>query len=119
MLIAAGDKEGYLGLWAPDDNDALYLSRPHSSNICSIFVNPVKLDQLWSVSYDCTLRYTNIEQKSFVQSYRVESEGYVTDAAHTCVNSSSSVYVSLSTGDVQMIDVRAPSCQWSSEVYDG
>jgi WD40 repeat protein len=118
ILIAAGDKEGHLGLWTPDEKDAVYLYKPHTSNICSMFVNPASPDQLWSVSYDSTIRYTNIEQQSFVQSYRVESDGYVTDAS-VIHDSSDLIYVSLSSGEVQMIDIRAPSFQWSSEAYDG
>lgn len=118
VLIAAGDKEGYLGLWAPDDNDVVSLSKPHRGNICSIFVNPMKSEQLWSASYDCTLKYTNVEHRNFVQQYQVDSEGYVTDATHNYLDYAS-IYVSLSSGDVQMVDIRAPSCQWTSQVHEG
>jgi WD repeat-containing protein 76 len=118
ILIAAGDKEGHLGLWTPDDKNAVYLYKPHLSNICSMFVNPMNPDQLWSVSYDSTIRYTNLEQQSFVQSYSVESDGFVTDAC-ALHESSDLIYVSLSSGEVQMVDIRAPSCQWSSEAFDG
>jgi WD repeat-containing protein 76 len=122
-IIAAGDKEGHVGLWTPDDHDSMvYLYKPHTSNICSIFVNPMNPDQLWSVSYDSTIRYTNIEHRSFVQSYRVESEGYLTDACYVGTKSQHSsdlVYVSSSCGNVQLVDFRAATSQWSSEAYDG
>lgn len=141
-LVIAGDKEGYVGIWTPDliqnnhnesveedgdnssnDKNQVFLYKPHSSNVCSFYVPLSHPDQLWSVSYDSTIRYTDIEQQSFIQSYQIDSDGYVTDAFFVPPANDNDrfneIFVCTSSGDVQMVDIRTSNSQWSSNIYDG
>ncbi|ORY38511.1 WD40-repeat-containing domain protein [Leucosporidium creatinivorum] len=75
-LIFVGDKEGNVGLWDAteaqaadeegegEDKGRCWHWRAHQHSISSLKFAPTDLDTLYTASYDCTLRKTNLETGS-------------------------------------------------------
>ena len=114
VLVAAGDKEGYLGLWdvdSHDGNDGVLMFRPHVSNIAVLncWVNdPYKI---WSVSYDGTVRFMDVQAEQFVLGFQTPEDLdqiYLSDASFS-PNNSNEILIGRSDGKVGHIDIRQSS----------
>ena len=58
-MVAAGDKQGNLGLWNVDDGDAGIVNyRPHTGVINRLQYHPTDSTKLFTTSYDGTVRCT-------------------------------------------------------------
>ena len=73
LIVCAGDKQGYLGIWDVDDtrensNNGVYLFRPHTRPITHLEWNSTG-SSLMSVSYDGSVRMLDVESQSFVESF--------------------------------------------------
>ena len=67
LLVAAGDKKGFLGLWNVDssaENDGVHLFKPHSGAISSLAWDSTG-SSLLSSSYDGTVRLFDINRQTF------------------------------------------------------
>lgn len=112
LLMAAGDKWGRVGLWSPDHHwgdDGVLLFEPHSRPVsCMAFSTS---SDLLSVSYDGTLRCTDVEKAVFEDVYRIEEGLQTFDfLSHDC----STLVVSNWDGDVAVVDRRTPGTSHES-----
>jgi WD repeat-containing protein 76 len=128
-IVFAGDKIGYVGIWdvgSKSAQDGVYLYRPHVSNICTIHCSSHTPSQVWSVSYDGTIRHTDMEKAAFVHSFSTpdDADYYLTDAHFGSSGSTHNlpvgeVYLSRSDGTVQMVDVRTGEVGYEGSVSTG
>ena len=101
LIVAAGDKSGYFGLWDVDAQETtgagviagtgrsllygdkyasttgvggVYKYRPHVGNLARIYSYPISPSRIHTVSYDGTVRMLDTEKASFVEQF-CASEG--------------------------------------------
>jgi hypothetical protein len=78
LIVAAGDKVGNIGLWnvndPNDDDDGVYLFRPHRGAVCCLEWIGRNTSQLLSTSYDGTVRLFNAESQQFTEIFATYSE---------------------------------------------
>ena len=127
LLVAAGDKKGFLGLWNVDstaENDGVYLFKPHSGAVSSLVWDNTG-SSLLSSSYDGTVRLFDINRQTFdavFASYDEQAQykneiGYGTDSGYNSwiqsmeidhrYESSKAFFLSTSEGNVMHIDMRS------------
>ncbi|NP_001090070.1 WD repeat-containing protein 76 [Xenopus laevis] len=78
-IVAAGDKWGQIGLWDLADlsgNDGVYVFEPHSRPISCMSFSPVNSAQLFSLSYDGTVRCGDVCRSVFDEVYRDEQDSF-------------------------------------------
>ncbi|KAG5417915.1 hypothetical protein I9W82_004243 [Candida metapsilosis] len=67
-VIAAGDTDGNLGIWAPDasssEKPAITILRPHGRNISKILTPANELQKLYTASYDGSVRSLDLNKLS-------------------------------------------------------
>ncbi|KAI3404776.2 hypothetical protein KGF56_002406 [Candida oxycetoniae] len=66
-IVAAGDTNGNLGIWAPDSNSedpTISILRPHGRNISKILTPRNQLQKLISASYDGSVRSLDLNKLS-------------------------------------------------------
>lgn len=100
--------------------DGVYLYRPHVGNISCLYIPPHVPEQLWTTSYDGTLRRMDVEQQAFVECYRAPGElGDVSfhDAAFS--NTSGMAYVGCRSGEIVAVDLKSGSAGWTTKAHDG
>ncbi|XP_046898243.1 WD repeat-containing protein 76 isoform X1 [Hypomesus transpacificus] len=112
LLLAAGDKSGHLGLWSPDcdwGGDGVLLFEPHLHPVsCMAFSAS---SDLLSLSYDGTLRSTDVEKAVFDDVYRVRKGLHTFDfLSRDC----STLVVGEWNGDVAIVDRRTPGTSYES-----
>jgi hypothetical protein len=134
LIIGAGDKQGYVGLWDVDattttdhnNNNGVYLFRPHSQPICCLeWTSP---SSLISASYDGTVRCFNAETETFTElfatyddsdTFYIEDLGYDLDQGRSYWTQSVSLdhrnsanrsnpclFLSTSVGTAMHVDLR-------------
>jgi WD40 repeat protein len=131
LIIGAGDKRGYVGLWDVDaatteNNNGVYLFRPHSRPICCLeWTSP---SSLISASYDGTVRCFNAETETFTElfatyddsdTYNIEDLGYGLDQGYkywtqsvsldprnSANRSNPCLFLSTSIGTAMHVDLR-------------
>jgi hypothetical protein len=113
ILCAAGDKEGYVGIWDVDNQqvgkDGVFRYRPHVSNINKLHNYASDPCKLWTSSYDGTIRYLDFEKESFVLGWESPdsmydvfySDVHFSDDEHTC-------FIGRSDGKMSLVDFRVP-----------
>ena len=100
--------------------DGVYLYKPHVGNVSALHISPHAPDQLWSVSYDGTIRRTDMEQQSFVQVYEAPGELdeiSFHDAAFTSIPGAA--YLGCRSGDVVMLDLKSGTAGWTAQAHEG
>jgi len=127
-IIAAGDKDGNVGIWkvAHNDDEDLIQIRPHVST-----VNVLKfVDQtLFSFSYDGTVRKMDMDRQDFQLIYQNNDEEQYGWLQHGCLldetSTNSSMILGMSSGHVLMIDPRTGSSSsnernfiWSHKLHE-
>jgi hypothetical protein len=145
VVVMAGDKNGYLGIWdlnhvpdadtsskaGPAATEGVYTYSPHISNISNIHCHPEDSSIIRTVSYDGTIRCLDLSQGSsepaaFALAFRHPEKDddirhfYYTDAAFHSQNKSVCL-VSRSDGCVSLIDFRASATEYqnSGAVQEG
>jgi hypothetical protein len=96
------------------------LYRPHIGNISSLHITSRAPNQLWSSSYDGTVRRTDIESQAFIEAFRAPgdyNEVSFHDAAFGIT--SDSVYLACNTGEVVMLDTRSGVANCTAKAHDG
>lgn len=142
-LVAAGDKEGYIGLWKQqqqrcstttnDDDDRFVLVRPHTSPVsCLQWIDGGGLlstsydgtVRLWDVAHDNTFRplfcaYPKEEQYRSHVGYGVDtgsSKCWVQYAV--AADNGNNLYLSTSTGRALQIDTRSETVVFHHELSE-
>ncbi|XP_063781551.1 WD repeat-containing protein 76 [Pseudophryne corroboree] len=81
ILVAAGDKWGYVGLWdmkhkSQTSGKGVYLFVPHCKTVSTLLFSPSNPEHLLSLSYDGTVRCTDLNAFMFDEAYRDEEGGF-------------------------------------------
>lgn len=133
LIVGAGDKRGYVGLWDVDaamtdnqNNNGVYLFRPHVQPICCLeWSSP---SSLVSASYDGTVRCFNAETEIFTglfatyddsdtfyiedlgydldQGYRYWTQSVSVDPRNSANRSNPCLFLSTSVGTAFHVDLR-------------
>lgn len=77
-VIAAGDTNGNLGIWAPDassDEPTTTILRPHGKNISKILTPSNELQKLYSASYDGSVRSLDLNKLATTEAVYLSDEG--------------------------------------------
>ncbi|KPP78952.1 WD repeat-containing protein 76-like [Scleropages formosus] len=108
LLMAAGDKFGRVGLWdlgSVCGDSGVFLFEPHSRPVSCMAFSSTQPASLISLSYDGTIRSTNVEKAIFDEVYRSdESLNSFDFLSVDC----STMLVSTWDGDVLTVDRRTP-----------
>lgn len=78
-VIAAGDTNGNLGIWAPDassDKPMTTILRPHGKNISKILTPSNELQKLYSASYDGSVRSLDLNKLTTTETIYLSNDGY-------------------------------------------
>jgi WD40 repeat protein len=132
-LVIAGDKQGHVGFWnADEDNsgliggkarvggeDGVYLYQPHVGNISSLCVLPQAPGQVWSTSYDGTVRRTDIERQAFIESFQAPGEYNDVSFHDADFSLPGAAYLGCNTGDIVMLDTNSGSAGWTARAHEG
>lgn len=127
LIAIAGDKNGHVGIWDVDSfsggSDGVFRYRPHVRNVAKIHVWQESPHNIHSVSYDGTIRSTDIDSASFVSSFTAPEDLYdmIYTDAHFSRENGNAVYIAKSIGEVALVDLRASSTtyQWNNSVQEG
>lgn len=79
LVVCAGDKQGYVGLWNVDDNTEggeVHLFRVHHRPVCCLSWTPSG-DSLLSASYDGSVRWLDVESHTFQQIFATYDDSVV------------------------------------------
>lgn len=128
ILAAAGDKNGYLGIWDADfagsdsDNDGVYTYRPHISNIAKLDFSAVHDHRLYSTSYDGTVRFVDLASDGLVRAFESPEtlrDMYFTDSCFL-PNQPDNLLIAKSDGYVALADLRAGKDRYvfDAQVHD-
>ena len=116
LIVAAGDKQGYLGLWNVNgkgggisSNDGVHLFRPHTRPVNTLHWTNAGAG-LISSSYDGTVRYFDVEHERFDEIFATneETDNFYTQYLELDHRSSTqdAFFLSTSIGSVMHIDRR-------------
>lgn len=112
LLVSAGDKQGYVGMWNVDRNtedavnDGVHLFRFHTRPVNTLEWTP---QGLLSSSYDGTVRYFDIANESFEQIFSSdedEDDFYTQYICRDHRTNDHSFFLSTSIGSVLHVDRR-------------
>ncbi|CAK9442022.1 uncharacterized protein LODBEIA_P58160 [Lodderomyces beijingensis] len=83
-VVAAGDTNGNVGIWAPDFNSkepTISIMRPHGRNISKIITPKSHLEKIYTASYDGSIRSLDLNKltTSEVLSISEEEHGGISD----------------------------------------
>jgi WD40 repeat protein len=74
LIVLAGDKEGYVGLWdvnnrTDETGDRVLNYQPHSTNVTKFHCSESDGSKIYSASYDGTIRCWDTNTHAFVMSF--------------------------------------------------
>nr|XP_056721740.1 WD repeat-containing protein 76 [Euleptes europaea] len=107
-LVAAGDKEGHVGLWNLDCSlgEGVCAFLPHSRPVSCLHFSPVNPAHLLSLSFDGTMRCGDIARTIFDEVYR--NEEYALSSFDFLAGDASTLLVGMWDGRVTILDTRTP-----------
>ncbi|KAL0745368.1 hypothetical protein Bca101_100718 [Brassica carinata] len=109
-LVAAGDKLGNVGFWnldcqgEEDDDDGIYLFRPHTAPVSSLVFQQNSLSKVISSSYDGLIRLMDVEKSVFDLVYSSDDAIF---SLSQRPNDEQSLYFSAGYGMLNVWDLRA------------
>ncbi|CAG8615700.1 6242_t:CDS:1 [Acaulospora morrowiae] len=83
ILVAAGDKVGSLGFWDVKDKIELedgnygprtYMFKAHTKSLLTIKYSPIDSNQLFTCSYDGSIRYLDLNQAKFLEAFAPDDQ---------------------------------------------
>nr|XP_046204344.1 WD repeat-containing protein 76-like isoform X1 [Oncorhynchus gorbuscha] len=114
LLMAAGDKLGGVGLWNLDSDmgdEGVLLFEPHVQPVACMAFSRSHPTDLLTLSYDGTLRSTDVEKAVFDEVYRIKDGLRTFDfLSHDC----STLVTGDWYGDVAIVDRRTPGTSHES-----
>jgi len=120
VLVAAGGKWGNVGLWDVNGtdliNNGVQLFKYHSRPVNCMTFNPHAPSELWSSSYDGTVRCFDLERQMTRVLYGdpEDEDAYVT--YHSQLDASTFLITMGTTGRVGVMDTRVPDTSKPSKV---
>uniref|UniRef100_A0ACB8E515 WD repeat-containing protein 76 n=2 Tax=Sphaerodactylus townsendi TaxID=933632 RepID=A0ACB8E515_9SAUR len=107
-LVAAGDKEGHVGLWNLDcsSGEGAHAFLPHSRPVSCLQFSPVTPAHLLSLSHDGTLRCGDVARTAFDEVYR--NEEFALSSFDFLAGDASTLVVGMWDGRVAVVDKRTP-----------
>lgn len=135
-LVCAGDKYGNVGLWdaggggsaidaSTGGNDGVYLYTLHESNVSALHFSSMEPQRLWSVSYDGSVRCSDVEHGHFVLRHASAEFEYSSAAFQSSSRgvglggAVDNIFLGTISGDVCCVDARSGSTEWTSRVSGG
>lgn len=124
IVVAAGDKEGNIGLWNMDDstgeNDGVVGYTPHTATVNQLQFHPARPSKLYTTSYDGTVRCLDVEKGCFDFVYGVQSsrDSWLQCSTLGAGNAAEVLYLGDSDGDASAIDLRTQKPIWEVELHD-
>ena len=124
LIVLAGDKEGYVGLWdvnnrTDETGDRVLKHQPHSTNVTRFHCSESDGSKIYSASYDGTIRCWDTNTHAFVMSFDASDKTdtcYTSDCFFASHHHGSDVaaFMGKSDGNIAFADFRAsPTCyQW-------
>jgi WD40 repeat protein len=112
LIVAAGDTTGNLGIFDVNNkesgNGGVFKFKPHVSNISKLHSWSTEPSKLYSVSYDGTIRFLDLNKEAFVLGFEAP-EGLFdlsfNDASFS--NDGHSIFVGRTDGKVGLVDLRS------------
>ncbi|KAM4675404.1 WD repeat-containing protein 76 [Discoglossus pictus] len=117
-LVAAGDKWGQVGLWDLDlksPDDGVFMFWPHSRPVCCMQFSPSNSAQLFSLSYDGTVRCGDVSCSVFDEVYRDEESSF----SSFDFLSASVLLVSDWDAHISLVDQRTPGTSYELQASLG
>ncbi|KAL8197343.1 UNVERIFIED_CONTAM: hypothetical protein K2H54_020745 [Gekko kuhli] len=107
-LVAAGDKEGHVGLWNLDCplEDSVHAFSPHCRAVGCLHFSPMNPAHLLSLSFDGTVRCGDVTQAVFDEVYR--NEEYALSSFDFLSSDASTLVVGMWETGVAVVDRRTP-----------
>lgn len=113
VVVASGDKQGKISLWASDadtteDSSCVVTHRAHKSLVTHVFFNPADDSKLISASVDGSVRQLDVDATAFTQLYTGKSSISSFAMGHSVF------LISREDGSIVSLDHRAPKSNHSS-----
>lgn len=107
LVLLAGDKFGYLGLWDVDceslEGDGVHIYRPHDSPISGISIAPFHATRFVTCSYDGVVRQFDVDNAQFDVLYSTDD---LLSAISFIPGNAHCAFVAQADGDLTMLDTR-------------
>lgn len=108
LFLAAGDKEGHIGLWDVDkdddgEDDGVLHFQPHRQFVCGLAWRDHG-NSLYTASYDGSLRHLDVRRGVFELAHYSDENEY---SAFDCCAAGHTAYLCDNRGDLRTVDLRA------------
>ncbi|CAG0902449.1 unnamed protein product [Darwinula stevensoni] len=107
VLIAAGDRDGYVGIWdilsSRGASEGVHLFRPHQRPINCLSFRPYFTHHLLTTSYEGSVRSADLQNLVFEEVYRDPDDLWIT--YHT-FQSPHTILIGRGDGSVTLVDLR-------------
>ncbi|KAF9151397.1 hypothetical protein BG015_006730 [Linnemannia schmuckeri] len=120
VLVCGGDVDGNLGFWDLDESQAddyepdeeeepnVYNYKAHSRTLSSMQYSPTEPNKLFSTSYDGSVRYLDLVQQKFLESYVVAPDASDHLGSVSITSSGQQLWFADVDGGVTLKDIRTP-----------
>lgn len=120
ILVCGGDVDGNLGFWDLDESQAddyepepeeepnIYNYQAHSRTLSSMQYSPTEPNKLFSTSYDGSVRYLDLVQQKFLESYVVAPDASDHLGSISITSSGQQLWFADVDGGVTLKDIRTP-----------
>lgn len=120
ILVCGGDVDGNLGFWDLDESQAddyepepeeepnIYNYKAHSRTLSSMQYSPTEPNKLFSTSYDGSVRYLDLVQQKFLESYVVAPDASDHLGSVSITSSGQQLWFADVDGGVTLKDIRTP-----------
>ncbi|KAF9126672.1 hypothetical protein BGW39_006450 [Mortierella sp. 14UC] len=120
ILVCGGDVNGNLGFWDLDESQAddyepepeeepnIYNYKAHSRTLSSMQYSPTEPNKLFTTSYDGSIRYLDLVQQKFIESYVVSPDASDHLGSVSIDSTGQQLWFADVDGGVTLKDVRTP-----------
>ncbi|KAF9098867.1 hypothetical protein BGX23_004959 [Mortierella sp. AD031] len=120
VLVCGGDVDGNLGFWDLDESQAddyepepeeepnIYNYKAHSRTLSSMQYSPTEPNKLFTSSYDGSIRYLDLVQQKFIESYVVTRDASDHLGSVSIDATGQQLWFADVDGGVTLKDVRTP-----------
>ncbi|KAG0278375.1 hypothetical protein BGZ95_004162 [Linnemannia exigua] len=120
VLVCGGDVDGNLGFWDLDESQAddyepepeeepnIYNYKAHSRTLSSMQYSPTEPNKLFTTSYDGSIRYLDLVQQKFMESYVVSRDASDHLGSVSINSTGQHLWFADVDGGVTLKDIRTP-----------
>ncbi|KAF9901646.1 hypothetical protein EC991_005833 [Linnemannia zychae] len=120
ILVCGGDVDGNLGFWdldesqaddyepEPEDEPNIVNYKAHSRTLSSMQYSPTEPNKLFTTSYDGSIRYLDLVQQKFIESYVVSPDASDHLGSVSIDSTGQQLWFADVDGGVTLKDVRTP-----------